>query len=228
MKRPFIQSSVLLTGLSLSWFALAQQAHSDSTSHDHDHGALHAHVHGEATLDVVFEGNMLLASLEAPAADIVGFEHLAKDPESQANVHNAEAQLKLAETLWALPSAAACELKEVSVSHQLLATTDHGHDKDHDHDHDHDHKHDNHNHNAHKHDADHKHDHDHDHDQSQHSDIQVEYNFFCEHPEHLQTVSIQLFESFPSLHNLSVQMITPQGQKGLTLSPTQPRLTFNE
>ncbi|GAB2584796.1 DUF2796 domain-containing protein [Nitrincola alkalisediminis] len=220
MKRPFIQSSLLVTGLSMSWFALAHQSHSHSAHPDHDHAALHAHVHGEATLDVVFEGNMLLASLEAPAADIVGFEHLATDSESQAKVRNAEAQLKLAETLWALPSAAACELKDVSVNHELLATSDH----------DHDHKHDHHKHHDHTHGADHKHDHDHDHDhdQSQHSDIQVEYNFFCEHPEHLQAVSIQLFTSFPSLHNISVQMITPQGQKGLTLSPTQPRLTFNE
>ncbi len=37
-----------------------------------------AHQHGKGILNIVLEGNTLLMELEAPGADIIGFEHTAK------------------------------------------------------------------------------------------------------------------------------------------------------
>ncbi len=52
----------------------------DTHDHEHEQAQLGSHVHGMAQLDVVQEGSMLLASLKAPAADLVGLSmwHMKK------------------------------------------------------------------------------------------------------------------------------------------------------
>lgn len=53
-----------------------------------------SHVHGEATLLVVLEGNALDITLQSPAANIVGFEHLASTPEQIRSVQSARVALE--------------------------------------------------------------------------------------------------------------------------------------
>ena len=194
--------------LAASGAAFAHSSHDHGHSHDHsndashEHHALDSHVHGMASLDVVLEGNMLLASIKAPAADLVGFEHVASTDEQKSKVYDMLGKMELAEVLWTLPTAAECARQDVSVEHELIKE-DH-HDYDHDHDH--------------------KHDHDHDH---AHSDVLVDYHYECQHPEHLQSVTVNLFETFPSLHEIEGQLITPSGQKGQTLTAEQNTIQLN-
>lgn len=196
--------------------------HGHSHDHSHDHHALDSHVHGMANLDVVLEGSMLLVSLKAPAADLVGFEHQAKTDEQRGQVYDMLGKMELPEILWSLPVAAECVRQDVQVEHDLLeAAHDHDHKHNHDHKHGHDHKHDH----GHKHD--HDHDHDHDHHDHAHSDVLVDYHYECAHPEHLDTVRVNLFDAFPSLHDIQVQLITEGGQKGQTLNAAQNLIRMN-
>ena len=48
--------------------------------HDHHYEQHQAHVHGEATLHVVVEGNTVEIELQSPAMNLLGFEH---SPETQ-------------------------------------------------------------------------------------------------------------------------------------------------
>lgn len=174
----------------------------DAHNHDHEHALeqLGSHVHGVAQLDVVIEGAMLLASLKAPAANLVGFEHVA-DGEDQINqVYDLVGRMNLPETFWHLPEAAGCEAEEIHVEHHLLED-----EQEHDHDHMHDDNHD-----------------------SAHSDVVVDYHYTCEHPEQLGQIRVNLFETYPSLQEIQVQLITPAGQQGLTLNAGQNMLRLNE
>ncbi|MCD8513676.1 MAG: DUF2796 domain-containing protein [Nitrincola sp.] len=221
--------------LAASSVAFAHSSHNHGHSHDHNHDhnhdhshehhSLDAHVHGMAHLDVVLEDNMLLASIKAPAADLVGFEHVATSDEDKNKVYDMLGKMELADILWTLPEAAQCERQDVHVEHELLKADHHsGHDHKHDHDHSHDHKHD------HSHSHDHKHDHSHDHDHKHdhaHSDVLVDYHYECAHPEQLGSVPVNLFNNFPSLHEIQGQLILPSGQKGQTLTPAQNMIQFN-
>lgn len=80
----------------------------------------HAHVHGQAQLEVVLDGNALQVTLSAPLDSIVGFEHA---PRSAAQRQAAQAALRsLADPaqLFSLPPAAGCALQDKSVDAPTL------------------------------------------------------------------------------------------------------------
>lgn len=80
----------------------------------------HAHVHGQAQLEVVLEGGALQVTLSAPLDSIVGFEHA---PRTAAQRQAAEAALRsLADPaqLFSLPAAAGCTLQDKSVDAPTL------------------------------------------------------------------------------------------------------------
>lgn len=80
----------------------------------------HAHVHGQAQLEVVLEGASLEITLSAPLDSIVGFEHA---PRTAAQRQTAEAALRsLADPaqLFSLPPAAGCRLQDKSVDAPTL------------------------------------------------------------------------------------------------------------
>lgn len=193
--------------LAASSFAFAGSHSHDHSGHDHsghDQGsheqhALASHVHGMASLDVVLEGTMLLASLKVPAADIVGFEHKASTHDQKNKVYDMLAKMERPETLWTLPAAAECESQDVHVEHDLL-------EDDHDH---------------------HGHDHG-DHHDDAHSDILVDYHYECQQPEHLDTLHVNLFEHYPTVNEVHGQLITPSGQQGQTLNAGQNIIRLNE
>lgn len=190
--------------LAASSLAFAHSSHDHNHNHDHNHDhdhshdqhALDSHVHGMANLDVVLEGSMLLVSLKAPAADLVGFEHQASTDEQRSQVYDMLGKMELPEILWSLPVAAECVRQDVQVEHDLLEEA-------------------------------HDHEHDHDHHYHAHSDVLVDYHYECAHPEHLDTVRVNLFDAFPSLHDIQVQLITEGGQKGQTLNAAQNLIRMN-
>ncbi|MCB1995131.1 MAG: DUF2796 domain-containing protein [Rhodoferax sp.] len=80
----------------------------------------HAHVHGQAQLEVVLDGAELQITLSAPLDSLVGFEHA---PRTAAQRQTAEAALRsLADPaqLFSLPPAAGCTLQDKSVDAPTL------------------------------------------------------------------------------------------------------------
>ncbi|MGL5463191.1 MAG: ZrgA family zinc uptake protein, partial [Aeromonas veronii] len=71
--------------------AAAFGAHANHDEHEsHSHGA---HEHGHGHLNLVVDGDQLMIELQAPAADLVGFEHAAKSDEEKAQYAKAVARL---------------------------------------------------------------------------------------------------------------------------------------
>ncbi|WP_192980440.1 DUF2796 domain-containing protein [Pseudomonas sp. EggHat1] len=177
---------------------VAAQAQEHDHDHEHSHDSLGAHEHGVASLNAALDGNLLELQLESPAMNLVGFEHAAKSDADKAKVAAAKRELEQPISLFALTSGD-CKATQVELESPLFA------DADHDHDHDHDH---------------------HDHE-SEHSDIHAHYRFECAKANELKQLDLaELFKRFPATEKIQVQLIGPNGQQGVELTPAQPRLSF--
>jgi hypothetical protein len=78
------------------------------------------HVHGQATLTMVLEGNEAMLQLQSAAHDIVGFEHAPNNAEQRQKV--AAALEVLRQGKWfAINAQAGCELSEVDADSDLTS-----------------------------------------------------------------------------------------------------------
>ncbi|MGK4474264.1 DUF2796 domain-containing protein [Aeromonas molluscorum] len=184
---------------------------------NHEHGESHshgAHEHGHGLLNFVVDGNQLMIELQAPAADLIGFEHAATTAEEKAQYAKALAQLKQPETLFGIAPAAACQLAHQEIKAPQPEEAHEGHDHDAAHE----------EHEGHDHDAAHEehegHDHDAAHEQHEHADLGAMYTYNCTAPDQLSGLTAKLFSVYPSLSKLTVQGILPSGQTAAELTPT--------
>ncbi|MGL6618662.1 DUF2796 domain-containing protein [Aeromonas hydrophila] len=97
-----------------------QANHDEHDSHGHG-----AHEHGHGHLNLVLDGNQLMIELQAPAADLVGFEHAAKSDEEKVQYAKAMAQLKQPDALFRFDPAAGCKLTQQELQ---AAKENHDHD----------------------------------------------------------------------------------------------------
>ncbi|GMG82148.1 DUF2796 domain-containing protein [Paralimibaculum aggregatum] len=239
--RPLPLSAALLLGLALAAPASAQETR-----------GLGAHQHGEGKLDIAFDGTAIAMELEAPGADIVGFEHAAGSDADRAALDEAKARLADPLSLFVLPEAAGCQLVEAQVAHFVdggdhddHAETpehhegegegeahDHGEDAGHrDHGDTHDH--------AHGHggdDAAHSAGHDDDHDgedhdahepaEASHSEFRAAYLLRCADPARIDRIGFAYFDAFPGAETLEVQMVGAGGATAAEVSRAAPALTL--
>ena len=171
-------------------------------AHAHEVRQLDAHEHGVGHLDIAIDGTTVALSLEAPGADIVGFEYVAETEADNALVDTALADLESPLTLVDLPEAAGCapvaakaELVTEDVEH---SGDDHGHDHDHDHDHD---------------TAD-----------AGHSEFRAEYTLTCADPAAIDRIAFPYFERFPNALELEVQVVTPNGASAFEVGRDAPSI----
>lgn len=178
-------------------FALLPLA-ATAAEHEHaEHGSLDAHEHGAAQLNVVLDGTVLELQLESPAINLLGFEHAAQSDTDKAKVAAARSQLQDPQTLFGL-NAGDCTLNETELESPLFADDEHEHEEHHAHDKD-----------------------------SEHSEIHAHYQLDCQKPDDLQQLDLrELFKRFPATDKIQVQLIGPNGQQGLELTPAQPTLSF--
>lgn len=175
---------------------------------------LDAHQHGHGTLKIAVEGQTVLMVLEAPGADIVGFEHPAQTADDRALVESGIARLGKPLDLFVMPDAANCAVSAANVA--LLGEEEHedGHKDGHDHSHDND--------NADGHDDDHA-------DEAAkegHTEFHAEYNLTCTNPEAIDAIEFSYFEQFPNAVELDIEMISDKGAKGFEVERDEPRLSL--
>ena len=163
---------------------------------EREHGP---HVHGVGQLNVAAEGKVVEVELIAPGADVVGFEHRAENDADKTAVAAAEATLKAGDRLFAFPGEAGCRLGNTDIKSMMVEDDDHEEEED-----------------AHK-DAD---------AHEAHASFHAHYQFLCDSLDRLEHLDVKLFERFPSMRTLQVQVISPRGQGARELTPASPRLRF--
>lgn len=197
-----------------------------------------AHVHGEAELNLVLEGQKLSAELKSPLMNIVGFEHEATSAADKAAIAAADKALEDVYNRFKLPKKALClvDTVEVHMASEHDEHDEHGHEEqheqhtEHDHSKDHDqheeHAHENEHHDHHKEHA-HTKDHDeHNHEEAEHRDLHAHYEFKCVKPEALDQIELDFFTKFPGMEALHVNLLDDKGAQQVELTSENRVIKF--
>lgn len=118
-----------LLGAVLGIGLITDSAASAASEERHGGPSHGAHVHGESRLNLAREGKQVEIELEAPGADIVGFESAPKSATQHKKVETAMGKLRNGATLFAFPSDAGCRLAEAEVESPFKEEHGHGHHK---------------------------------------------------------------------------------------------------
>jgi hypothetical protein len=177
-------------------------------SADEPRRQLGPHQHGHGRLNIAIDQNNVAIELEAPGADIAGFEHEPGTPEEKAALDKAKAQLNDGLSLFKVPEAAQCKLTKATIESQAESGGEHEHEHEHE---------------AagaaedeHEHEAGEHHHH--------HSEFHVEYSLDCKSPSQLTSMTMDYFKAFPRAQVLTVSVIGPKGQSSYEVSRDKPSL----
>lgn len=201
--------------------ALSAYAADNDNHHDEHVEHIGAHVHGEAQLNIVLDGDDLEILLESPAMNIVGFEHAPSTDEQKAVVEAAKKKFKYADKLFDI-TGGRCVLKDVDIDWGAMGEHDE-HDE-----HEHHEAHDEHAHKHSEHDEHDSHEHEeHAHDHEGHSDIDGKFKFACRRARTLESIHVELFDAFPHLEKINLQWIARDKQGAQVLTPEAHELRLD-
>ena len=62
--------------------------------------------------------------------------------------------------------------------------------------------------------------------QDSHADVEASFSFRCNTPAALKDIEVTMFDAFPGLQKLKVQLATPRGQSAATLSGRQRKVSW--
>jgi Protein of unknown function (DUF2796) len=162
-----------------------------------DHRQLGPHEHGHGKLNIAIENGEVSMDLDVPGADIIGFEHEPSTPEQKAAFAAGKAKLAEALSLFKMPSAAGCMVKEAKVSIEgereqetPKGTAASAHEKG----------------------------------EAHHSDFNVDYKLKCQSVAKLTAIDFEYFRAFPGARVLEVTIVTPKGQNSYEVTRDKPSL----
>ncbi len=171
---------------------------------------LGAHEHGHGGLDIAIEGRQVAAEFEAPGADVVGFEHVAKSAADKAKLDAARAILADPTRLFVLPKAAGCNLTSAKIAftsdaarkQDAASSAKAGGHKDHD-----------------KHDDKYV--------KKHHSEFRVAYAFDCSNTGAITRIPFPYFKTFERAEELELRVITVKGQKVFEVTRENPNIDIS-
>lgn len=174
---------------------------------------LGAHMHGESVLNIAIEGHAVAMELEAPALDIVGFEHAPSSDADRAAIEAATMTLSEPLDVFVFPAAAMCTVSDAAVRHVFAkgAKDDHGGgaapgpgiDRD----------------------AEQGDDPG---DPAAHSEFRAVYELSCANPGAIDAIDFAFFNEFPTAQSVEVQIISEHGQAAFEVERGQPRVALDE
>jgi hypothetical protein len=175
-----------------------------------------AHVHGVAHMNVAVEGDTVYIEFSSPAANIVGFEHHPETAEQKKAIETAIETLKAGDKLFKLSPKAQGKLTKSVVDTDIANTS---HPESHA---EHGNEHGKH----HEHDKKHGEKHHHANDHERHSDFKAEYRFVCKRPEKLAHIEVMLFDIFPGIEHIEVQILTETTQTAVELTAKKYKIAL--
>lgn len=161
-----------------------------------------AHVHGIAQLEVALEDFALTVHLESPLANFFGFERAPRTSKEKDAVRQGMERLRDGDAMFVTSPAAGCRLQAVAFDFGALTpafTAAAGGPSS---------------------------------SVStappgnEHADLDAEYTFSCKAPAALRQIDVKLFEVFPGLTRINVQLVTPKSQAGGNLTRANSRLSW--
>ena len=172
----------------------------------HSHTVRHhdAHVHGKSDMNIFLDQNNLMIEVIIPAIDIVGFEHKPRTEKQKQKIVDSKEFLQDVSNVLAINP----ELEYSSFEATVVLDYD---DKE-----------------ADKH---HKH---------EHSDFHIKYEYVLNHsrrldflrffrsPRKIDSIKVVLFEKYPSLEEVAVQIATFDNQSFQKINPNNNEISFRD
>lgn len=176
------------------------------------HGA-GAHVHGGANLQVAIDGNRMTLDLSSPLENLVGFEHAPRNDKQKAAVRRMAERLHNPGSMFVIPPEARCVAGPVNLQSRVLdrtllavdgggkqiSSSPSGRE-------------------PHKRSGTLEKD--------EHAELSAEYVFECERPQSLAGLEVKLFDAFPGLKRLDVQVAGHKKQTSAKLSSRNRRVSW--
>ena len=148
---------------------------------------LDAHEHGSANLDIVIDTDTIQMSFHSPAVNIVGFEYATDDKQQLLLIKQAKDSLSNVNDMFSLVGNVSCQT--VKASANWLTEHEEEHDDHEGHEEEHDET-----------------------PSSEHAEFIAEYQLTCKQLNNLTAIEVNLFDFFPAIADLDVQMIYAGGQ----------------
>ena len=168
---------------------------------------LDAHEHGSANLDIVIDTDTIQMSFHSPAVNIVGFEYATDDKQQLLLIKQAKDSLSNVNDMFSLVGNVSCQTVKASANwlteHEEEHDDHEGHEEEHNDHEGHEEEHDDHEGHEEKHDET---------PSSEHAEFIAEYELTCKQLNNLTAIEVNLFEFFPAIADLDVQMIYAGGQ----------------
>lgn len=174
MKNKLILLPLIVMGLGLH--ALAQ--------------ASKAHVHGNAAMQVVVDGNTVEIALQSPLDSLVGFEHAPRNERQRNTLLAMEERFRSPVSLFVPTEAARCHAEPAELVMPFTGKVAKSHHRD------------------------------------EHAELEATVRFQCKNPSALKEVEVKLFDVFPKLHRVDVQVVSGRGQAAVRLTPKQRHLQW--
>jgi hypothetical protein len=166
------------------------------------------HVHGEVTLNLALENDLLSVEMEAPAINVVGFERAPRDAAEEKVVRDAAAWLSAGRALLGVPAAAGCRRVDATFEAPKWGDAKGKDAGNHDHDHDHDH------------------DHEHGDDEHAHADYLATASYKCSNPAALAWIEVWALRQLRDVTEVTVNVVTPEVQKSVRTSRADERIAL--
>jgi Protein of unknown function (DUF2796) len=160
---------------------------------------LGTHEHGRGMVSLVIEGSRVSLELEAPGADIVGFEHAARTARQKAALKQAKQRLLAPQALFKFPSAAGCVVAEAGVNFEAGEhdeTEEKGAGAD-----------------GGKAEA-----------EAGHANFHGQYAFNCKDPARITAIEFAYFQAFAGAQKLEVNVVTSKGQTRFDVTRAKARI----
>lgn len=173
-----------------------------------------AHTHGAAEITFSIDENQVDIQLQSPAANIVGFESKAANPQQRLLVTQAKAKLEAEQRLFSF-TGAKCQRESVTVDvSSVMAETKGEHDAHAPGETDAESHHETHN------------DHADEAHETHHSEIVANYRFRCDDTADLAGVAVEIFNDFPGIERMQAMWVTPVKQGATELNARQRIVSF--
>lgn len=157
-----------------------------------------AHVHGVATLQVAVDEKTLTLNFSSPLDNLLGFEHMPQNDKEKAAVHAMIDNLNKANLIFIPTKAAQCVLQSVNLDSLVIdKKTNRVADKNS------------------KSAAPEIKSHE---EEAGHADLDGEFVFKCGDTNKLRDLQVNLFQRYPHMHQIKVEIASSRGQTAAALT----------
>jgi len=163
----------------------------------------HAHTHGRMTLDVAVDVQSIALAIESPLESFLGFERAPRTDAEHKRVADMVAHLNAADQLFQPDPAATCKLSKVELTSSALSLGTKEEE-------------------VYSNDEEKRHDH----ADNEHANVNADIVFTCARATEARFIDVKLFDTYPRIRTIDVQVAAPQGQFKRVLQPGTSRLSL--